>query len=751
EAPKLEMPDIAIGLRPQKTRKNNLGEFRLDISRMTSDFDNGEALYRRAQQRINNMMTFVEQAEVDFALLDRLEPENRRLKAENRTMGSDLKSKSHALSIMESDLDEHRRRLAEVKAQYETSNANLSKAIKALADRDREITRISTELDNVTLKYERQVTANEVETRENTILRDRICSLSNDLDDLKAERATLSKVVESLKIDCEDQRNSKEVLQSESHDLRSALDSASKQNNQMKGEMVALHEEISTFKTQYEFNIISRDDRIFSLETQIEELDKQVALKEDIVANNARDIAELRKGRTAQELERERLEKAIDAQNQQLEDAHGQLVNSKDNIDELGRRHREVEHNLGLSQERADDLEKENKRLHEVESQIRELTSQLNIKDSLAARHSDQIASLTKARSDLERTLAVSEDRARTLEKSAALDTADYQAQLSQLRTDLGKTGENQAADYRAQIQDIKREYGELKTSLSIAEDRVLRAEEAKAYDNAKFQAQIKDLIQQVETRHLDDARDVSGYEAKILDLLSQNEALQTALDSSRQSEEENSENIANVSKYLNEINSLKEQLSIYKAVQETNHKASTNDPNTLAEYQKKIDALTAREKELERALAGEDNPSAQKDAERSEIIAKYEEKIAILTQQLDRKNELVSNAASDVSELRRVQTEQDEESTALKKQIAGKSRELDAALEELAHAKESMKTLDERYDNVAASLEETQSRRENNTPAEAPDIAPPPHLPPRPSEDKAMQERIMGYKLGKS
>lgn len=338
--------------RPIKGGRANVSELRLDVSRIYSDIENGDALYRRAQQRVQGLMHFVEKAEVDFSLLERIEPENRRLKARNAIISKEFEEVVRKTSLLESDLEEHRRRLAEVNVQYDTVNGNLAKAMKALSERDREIRQLTNDISSITLKLDREKTATEVEVRENNVLRDRVINLTNDLEDAKASRADTTKMVESLKIDLEDHRSARDRIETEAYDLRHALDDAQKQNNQMKSEMVALHQDISTFKTQYEFNIISRDDRIVLLEAQIEDLARQLQVKEDIVSSAARDVTELRKSRTGGELERERLEKIIDTQTLQLEMAQKQILESQSAIQDMDSRYRDVAAALSITQNR---------------------------------------------------------------------------------------------------------------------------------------------------------------------------------------------------------------------------------------------------------------------------------------------------------------------------------------------------------------------------------------------------------------
>lgn len=338
--------------RPIHTGRADVNELRLDVSRIYTDIENGDALYRRAQQRVQGLMGFVEKAEVDFSMLERIEPENRRLKARNAMISKELEETVRKTSLIETELEDNRRRLAEVNAQYDTVNGNLAKAMKALAERDREIRQLNNDISATTLKLDREKTATDVEVRENKVLRDRVVNLTNELEDAKASRADTGKIVESLKIDLEDNRTARDRLETETYDLRHALDDAMKQNTQMKGEMITLHQDISTFKTQYEFNLISRDDRITLLESQIEDLARQLQIKEDIVSSAARDVTELRKSRTGGELERERLEKIIDTQTLQLEQAQKQITESHAAMQDMDTRYRDVAAALSITQNR---------------------------------------------------------------------------------------------------------------------------------------------------------------------------------------------------------------------------------------------------------------------------------------------------------------------------------------------------------------------------------------------------------------
>ncbi len=343
-----------VGVNPVLPRpaRADVSAMRLDVARISADIQSGEELYRRAQQRIENLTSFVERADIDFSLLNRLEPENRRLKARNRTLEAEIDDKQRKLSIMQIDLEDHRKRLEERNAGFEQAQSKLSVAKKSLQTYERTLSDVQQKLDKSDLSQERIQTALEIERRENEVLRERVTVLSTDLDEKHNYYLEAKKMADSLVQDCNDFRHASETTHKANIDLRNALDAAQKQNNAMKGEMISLHEDIRSFKTQYEFNVISREDEITAMQNQIATLKKQLEIKDEIVRNAARDVTDLRKIRTAQDLERERLEAQIEAQTFQLEEVNSELAQSRQDVSDFDRRYRDVATALSVTQAR---------------------------------------------------------------------------------------------------------------------------------------------------------------------------------------------------------------------------------------------------------------------------------------------------------------------------------------------------------------------------------------------------------------
>ena len=335
-----------------RSDRADIGAMRLDVARISADIQSGEELYRRAQQRIENLTGFVERAEIDFSMLNRLEPENRRLKARNRTIEREIDANIQKMTVLRADLEDREQRLAEKTRVYETTLGKLSVAQKSLQEYERALSSSRESSDRNALNAERLQTSLDVERRENEVLRERLTDTVTDMDVKQTAYIEAKKIADSLAQDCSDYRHQAESAEKEADELRKSLATAQTQNNAMKAEMFSLHEDIRTFKSQSEFTIISREDEMTALQQQVEHLTKQLDIKDEIVRNAARDVQELRKVRTAQDLERERLESQIETQAYQLDQANSEILQTKQDVTDFDRRYRDVATALSVAQAR---------------------------------------------------------------------------------------------------------------------------------------------------------------------------------------------------------------------------------------------------------------------------------------------------------------------------------------------------------------------------------------------------------------
>lgn len=330
-------------------------QLRHDLSKITTDFENGDALYKRAQIRIKNLNSFAEKAELSFSLVSRLEPENRRLKARNLTLARDLETSVLNLARLETELSAKTKRVAEVSEDLEETHSQLSSALSTLSATEKELSTVKQDRDIQVLRGDREKNSYEIETRENLNLRSKISKLTDEIELLSAEKISLTNHIESMKIDMEDLQKSKESSEKNAYDVTLELEKTRDHNAEITRQISSIQEDVKSFKTQYEYNVLTRDDRIFALESELESLGKQLSLKDEILNNTSIDAQNLRKTRSDGELERERLERLIENQSQQLKLADAQLLQSRASIQEIDKRYKDAAMALARVNERRND------------------------------------------------------------------------------------------------------------------------------------------------------------------------------------------------------------------------------------------------------------------------------------------------------------------------------------------------------------------------------------------------------------
>lgn len=511
ESAETELPSFEVDGPAPNTGRMNMSEMRMDVARISADIQGGEELYRRALQRVEGLMGQVEKAEVDFSVLNRLEPENRRLKARLRTAQSELEGNKSKLSLITADLEDHQERLDEKTIQYEQARVKLVSATKTLHEYDRALKQSKTDVERHTLALERNKTALSVEGRENKVLREKISELSEAVDARQSEFLEASKMVESLRFDCDEYRKQAETYRSEAQDLRITLNTAKRQNNAMKGEMLALHDDIKTFKTQYEFNVIDREDQVTDLEVQLASISQELDAKKDASNKREGELSQLRRIRAQQDIERDRLEKALDAAKAELADTlRLRTTENSEQVTLLKKDVSELQADLRRRDELANELKSEAEALRRqitsadiereklqtrldlqakekasadntspvpgLEAEVQRLNEQLKIKDEIVQSAAQDLTELRRDRetqdAENKRLAKLIQDQTYQLETSqkALLDSKQDQSELDQRYKDvaaaLSVSNSRRQAENPSDAPDIKPDIADPKAGL---------------------------------------------------------------------------------------------------------------------------------------------------------------------------------------------------------------------------------------------------------------------------------------------
>ena len=438
----------------------NMSALRVDVAKISSDIQSGEELYRRALQRVEGLMGQVEKAEIDFSVLNRLEPENRRLKVRLRSIQGEFEDKKNKFSILEADLDDHKERLNEKTSQYENARARLTTTTKSLREYERVLKATKSEAERVSIALDRNKTALDVEGRENKVLREKISDLSTELEARQTEYLDASKAAESLRNDCEDFRDQAETLRAEAQDLRVTLNTAKRQNNAMKGEMLSLHEDIKTFKAEYEFNVLHREDQLTELETEVSTLRKAIDKKDSIALTQSSELSKLRKIRIEQDIERDRLESSLQTIKRDMTETAsldkkrslGEITQLKSNIQAL---QTEIHRRDEVSEHSAKDADRLRTQISDLTQEKEQLKTALDIQTQKFEHAADigRVATLEAKVEQLSEQLRLKDE----IVKDAAQDIRQLRQHNEEQKAQQKKL-EDQIQDQRFQLEAARKE-----------------------------------------------------------------------------------------------------------------------------------------------------------------------------------------------------------------------------------------------------------------------------------------------------
>lgn len=310
----------------------NLGELRLDIVRITSDIESGETLYRRAQQRIDSLMGFLEKAEVGLSALKRLEPEARHLKIENRRLKTDLEAQRYTSARLESELKDQKDAAANAAVKIETLRHTLEELKVKLEEKHQDIHKLTAAKDDQTVKAERIKTDLDIQARENASMREKMGELVAHIDRLNGQRLELLEATENFKIEQNDIEDKQNSLETQNAQLLLALRKSERQSDEVRGEMVEVQNKIVSFKSHHEQQILQRDEKISMLESKLAEVDRKLKHKDDVLNTQTFEITDLKKCKARHDIDKEKLEGLVANQTALLTKADEDLRKARRNV-----------------------------------------------------------------------------------------------------------------------------------------------------------------------------------------------------------------------------------------------------------------------------------------------------------------------------------------------------------------------------------------------------------------------------------
>ncbi len=334
-----DIAETAHQYTPENLGKMSIGELRLVIARITSDIENGSAIYSRVRERVGGLTSIIQKADLAIATLNQLQPENLRLNQKNRALETDLKSQKYITESLERD----RIKLLDSVEQGNHKNELLRSKFKELSDvlegRNKENEDLLSETENLKMELEQRSTDLNNARREIESLNKLSNDLSEQIQKLSEERVEIQRALDSAQKDIRDAVERSKFLEGENGELRTALRTSNRHNSEMHNELMEIQDKIVVYKSQHDTHIHRRDDKINVLEARIKELESKIRLNDDTVRASTNDVQDLKKLNASHKAEREKLEKIIETQNYELSATENDLHNAREKVQDLQQRY----------------------------------------------------------------------------------------------------------------------------------------------------------------------------------------------------------------------------------------------------------------------------------------------------------------------------------------------------------------------------------------------------------------------------
>jgi len=312
-----------------------INDLKQDLNKMAGALRESVRLNQDSVSEIDKLCRFLKTAEVNTLSMERLTPENNKLKTQLSEVRGELSKKSLWASELESKAVAYKARFEETHIDLETSRARLGDIEEQLQDQTSRRIDSENTLDKLQSERRELLVIIEDLKSKNTAIQDEIDGQQGNMLTLSRQNTELEKQVELLSANTDDERRTREAAQSDLKIIR--LDYAELKSDHMEALSKfdkARHEIEASGQTLADFRQRS-DDKLFALTSAIEGLKAQQKISEDMSRYDDMEKAKLKADAERQRSLAADLSRQVEQKTREMDDSRKALKNAKTNYEEL--------------------------------------------------------------------------------------------------------------------------------------------------------------------------------------------------------------------------------------------------------------------------------------------------------------------------------------------------------------------------------------------------------------------------------
>jgi|GEM_PF-3441091 len=271
-----------------------LTHMRNDLAQLNKDMSSGEQFYAQSLRRINDLIDYAYETETTLSALEKLEPENARLKEELAEASKKLTDQVVRAESMKSKADAYENRYLETRQALETSQLSLTQMEALRETLSREIEAKDNDLAIMINKAREIKNAHSLDIKALDDYKAKASELANELSVTQSGRHEVEQRLQDLSARHETLQSEYNALERMVSQTRNAQKATEEHNLALKTKLESVLSDVKIFKQQFDASAQNKDAEIGLLRSKISDLNSDIAVKDGVVERAHGEMADLR-------------------------------------------------------------------------------------------------------------------------------------------------------------------------------------------------------------------------------------------------------------------------------------------------------------------------------------------------------------------------------------------------------------------------------------------------------------------------
>jgi len=329
-------PSDTRALGPVK-KTDSLTHMRNDLARLNKDMSSGEQFYAQSLRRISDLIDYAYETEATLSALEKLEPENQRLKDQLAIVHKDLTDQVVRAETLKSKSDTYEARYMETRQALEKSQLSLTQLENLREMLEREVAGKDNDIAVLINKAREINNAHNLDKQALEQLASKNAELSNDLSLAMGERLETEKRLQDVITRFEAVSQERDNLDRMVTQTRNAHRAVEEHNLSLKTQLESVLSDVKIFKQQFDAATQNKDAEIDLLRGRLADHQSEIAVKEGVVSHVHSEMADMREKYEAAHRGRRKLLEHIESQKMEADHLRDRIAQMKDQHQQLTR------------------------------------------------------------------------------------------------------------------------------------------------------------------------------------------------------------------------------------------------------------------------------------------------------------------------------------------------------------------------------------------------------------------------------